>query len=305
MKNHAPKHELLFDEICGKLNELTHKTDDDKDQERWSERLQKMQQNLRLSQEELKATQSEIQDKIKSLDSMNFLQNDLTQETQKWRDQLDQERTVNSKLSTDLAKSLELNLKLQFEIEEIRSKASNVVQEERKLNQFLNDKNRALTDELDLAQALQNETRLELNKAKDCFSSEQRNWNQEKIHFENHIKELELEVDTRSLQVEELTLREKSKNEEIQELNQTLEKFEDYVEQQNGNMKNLSGVAEKKLIELKLALDKKIIESQGYYSHIQQALTQIQVLRQENTALKEYIGKLTSLNQMRANENGL
>ena len=305
MKNHAPKHELLFDEICGKLNELTNKSDDEKDQERWSERLQKMQQNLRLSQEELKATQNEIQDKIKSLDSMNFLQNDLTQETQKWRDQLDQERTVNSKLSTDLAKSLELNLKLQFEIEEIRSKASHIVQEERKLNQFLTDKNRAASDELDLAHALQNEIRLELTKAKDCFQSEQKNWNQEKTHFENHIQELELEADTRSLQIEELTLREKTKVEEISELNQTLEKFEDYVEQQNENMKSLSSVAEKKLIELKLALDKKIIESQGYYSHIQQALTQIQVLRQENTALKDYIGKLTSLNQMRANESGL
>ncbi len=48
---------------------------------------------------------------------------------------------------------------------------------------------------------------------------------------------------------------------------------------------------------MKVALDRKAIESNDYYSHLQQALMQIQVLRQENAALKEYVSKLTALHQ--------
>ena len=46
--------------------------------------------------------------------------------------QLEQERLNNTKLSTDLARSLELNLKLQFDLEEMRNKAQQAVNDERK-----------------------------------------------------------------------------------------------------------------------------------------------------------------------------
>lgn len=302
MKSTVPEHERLFDEICGKLTELSHKTEVQQTHDRWSERLEKMTQHLRISQEELKATQAELQEKIKALDTMNFSQNDMNQEIKKLAEQIEVERMNNSKLSTDLAKSLELNLKLQFEIEEIRTKANSVVQEERKLNQFLTDKHRNLTTELELAQALQNETRLELSKAKDRFQADQDSWNQKRSDLETRIRDLESQIDDRALQIDELNLQVRERDEEIQRLNDGLKDFEGHARQQNDVMKNLSTVAEKKMVELKLALDKKTIESHDYYSHLQQALTQIQVLRQENAALKDYIAKLTALHQVRATE---
>lgn len=297
MKISRPEHERLFDEICGKLHELSHKNETQTQQDRWSERLEKMQQHLRISQEELKATQAELQEKIKTMDSMSFHQNDMSQEMKKLSEQLEQERMNNSKLSTDLAKSLELNLKLQFDLEEIRSKANNIVQEERKLNQFLTDKHRNLTNELELSQALQNETRLELSKAKDKFQSENEAWSKLKATLEAQIRNAESQIDDRNLQIDEAKMQISGQQTELDRLNETLKEYEGHAFQQNEVMKNLSAVAEKKMIELKLALDKKTIESHDYYSHLQQALTQIQVLRQENAALKDYIAKLTALHQ--------
>ncbi|MBX2994435.1 MAG: hypothetical protein KF681_06430 [Bdellovibrionaceae bacterium] len=303
MKTNTPQtHEKLFDEISGKLNELSQKSDLQSKQDLWSERLEKMQYNLRISQEELKATQTELQAKIRSMDALGGSQNDMNQEIKKIAEQLEQERMANSKISTDLAKSLELNLKLQFDLEEIRTKANNMVVEERKMNQFLSEKNRTALAELDLAQALQNETRLELSKAKDRFQLENEQWQQQRKNLEARIKDLEVQADSRALEMDEKELALKSHLEEINRLNDILGQFESHAVQQNGVLKNLSDVAEKKLIELKLALDKKTIESHDYYNHLQQALTQIQVLRQENAALKDYIAKLSNLHQTRTPE---
>ena len=91
----------------------------------------------------------------------------------------------------------------------------------------------------------------------------------------------------------------KLKDEEIQSLSETLKEFENHSLQQAELMKNISSAAEQKIIELKVNFDRKHIECQDYYSHLQQALTQIQVLRQENNALKDYISKLTALHQSR------
>lgn len=302
MKSNQFEHEKLFDEISGKLSELSQKSEVHIKQDQWSERIEKMHQNLRISQEELKATQSELQEKIKSFDSMSFIQNDINQDIKKLSEQLQAERMTNSKLSTDLAKSLELNLKLQFEIEEIRAKANNLVVEERKMNQFLNEKNKSLSTELELAQALQNETRLELSKAKDRFQLEQERLLENKKNLEIKQNELQQLIDEKNLKLEEEQLLTQSQKQEIDRLNLILNDFENHAIKQNEAMKNLSNVAEKKLIELKLALDKRTIESQDYYGHLQQGLTQIQVLRQENSALKDYISKLSALHQTRTPE---
>jgi len=299
MKSNVPEHERLFDEISGKLSELCHKTESPSGTDQWSERMEKMHQNLRLSHEELKASQVEMQEKIRAMDTMNYMQNDMNFEVKKMSEQIEVERMNNSKLSTDLAKSLELNLKLQFEIEEIRTKANTIVMEERKLNQFLTDKNRHTANELELAQAVQNETRLELSKAKDRFQADQETWSKTKASLEHQIKELEGVILTRDAEMEQVTERAQALEQEIGRLNETLNDFEGHAIQQNEMMKNLTTVAEKKMVELKLALDKKSIECHDYYSHLQQALTQIQVLRQENAALKDYIAKLTALHQVR------
>ncbi len=293
-----PDHEKLFDEICGKLQELSHSP---RSQENLSERLDKMQIQIRRSQEELNLAQQEIHDKIKNLDTLSFANNDLNRELKRMSEQLEQERMNNSKLSTDLAKSLELNLRLQFEIEEIRSKSYQSLSEEKKHNSFLQDKAKSMSHELDLAQALANETRLELAKAKEKFQMENQNWLNEKRVLQMETQDHVASMEEKRLQIQELQDQLNLKSEEMLKINESLSQYEDHTFKQHDMMKLLSEVAEKKMIELKLALDRKTIESQDYYSHLQQAMTQIHVLRQENGALKDYIAKLTALHQQKAN----
>ena len=253
-----PQHEQLFDEICNKLSELSLRSDSLSSQDR----LQRMQLSLQKSQEELKMAQSDLEEKMQLLGQNPFSIN-MDQELSRLSQQIDTERTTNSKLSADLAKSLELNLKLQFEIEEVRSKMTQSLGEEKKHNIYLTDKTKSLTQDLELSEALQYEAKLELQKAKE------------------HIE---------------------IQSEELKSLTESLEQFEAHAQTQNEVLKNLSSAAEKKMIELKMALDKKSLESQDYYSHLQQSMSQTAVLRQENSALKEYISKLSNLqqNQVRA-----
>ncbi|PIS10079.1 MAG: hypothetical protein COT73_11290 [Bdellovibrio sp. CG10_big_fil_rev_8_21_14_0_10_47_8] len=301
-----PEHEKLFDEICGKLHELSQQTPNSiaaKPQETFEERLEKMQFQLRKSQDELKAAQQEIHDRIKSLDNLTFNNSDLNQEMKRLSELLEQERMNNSKLSTDLAKSLEMNLRLQFEIEEVRSKSTQVLNEEKKHNLFLQDKVKNMSHELDLAQALANETRIELSKAKDRFQLENSTWQQERKNFQTQIQNLQQELEEKKSFHQTLEKELHTKLEEMKQLSDSLTEYDTHTVHQHEMMKNLSAVAEKKMIELKMALDKKGIECQDYYSHLQQAMTQIHVLRQENSALKDYISKLTNLHQQQRTAN--
>jgi chromosome segregation ATPase len=226
-------HEKLFDEISGKLQELNFTPRD----ERMSERLEQMQTQMRISQEELKATKALLQEKIQTMDAMSFASNDTHREIKRLSDQLEQERINSSKLSTELAKSLELNLRLQYEIEEVRAKTNVGVE---KMEQKILEK-------------------------------------------ETELADLQAELDVRG--------------EEIQKAKESLIQYENHLEEQNTLMKKLFEVAEKKMIELKMALDKKTLESQDHLSNLQQGSTQIQALRQENTALKEYFDKVTALHR--------
>jgi chromosome segregation ATPase len=291
------EHDRLFDEIAGKLQELSKQSDSQP-----VDRFEKMQIQLRRSQEELKQAQDEIQDRIRSMDSMKFSSDDFTREIRRVSEQLEQERMNNSKLSTDLAKSLELNLKLQFEIEEIRSKASQALNEEKKHNHFLQDKLKSVGHELDLSQALCNETRLELAKAKEKFHQEAHSWAVEKRELSNKWADSTQEIENRDALITQLKEDLNQKMDEISQLSENLLAFEEQAYKQNEMMKELTTVAEKKMIELKMALDKKTIESQDYYSHLQQAMTQVNVLRQENAALRDYIGKLSALHQAKMNQ---
>lgn len=307
LQGHLPEHEKLFDEICGKLQELSLKKQEPiadpllaNRNDNFSERFEKMQTQLRKSQEELKVTQQEIQEKIKSLDTLNFANTDLNREVKRLSDQLEQERMNNSKLSTDLAKSLELNLRLQFEIEEIRSKASQHLGEEKKHNVFLQEKVKTLSHELDLSQALANETRLELAKAKERYQLENQNWQNEKRSMQTEIQDHSANLEDKKLAIQALRDDLAKKELDLSQSTETLKEYDAHTQHQHEMIKTLSAAAEKKMIELKLALDRKTIECQDYYSHLQQAMTQIHVLRQENAALKDYISKLTALHQQRA-----
>ena len=86
-----------------------------------------------------------------------------------------------------------------------------------------------------------------------------------------------------------------TKEEELKTISDSLLEFENHSQQQNQIMKDLSSVAEKKIVELKIALDKKSLEAKDYYSHLQQSLSQVAILKKENSALKDYITKITAL----------
>ncbi len=290
-----PDHEKLFDEICGKLHELSQQNPCQSDNSSLTERLENMQVHLRRSQEELKTAQREIQDKIDSLNTLSFTNTDLSRELKRVSEQLEQERATNSKMSTDLAKSLEMNLRLQFEIEEARAKSGQSLNEEKKHNAFLQDKIKNLTHELDLAQALANENKVELIRAKDKFQSDQSQWQNQKKDSSTEIETLKNQIEEKNKIIQDLQNDLDFKEKEVKALNESLDQYDSHTLKQEEMIKGLSEVAEGKLVELKMALDKKTSETINYHSHLQQTMTQVHVLRQENAALKDYITKIANL----------
>lgn len=290
-----PDHEKLFDEICGKLHELSQQNPCQPDNSSLTERLENMQVHLRRSQEELKNAQKEIQDKIDSLNTLSFTNTDLSRELKRVSEQLEQERATNSKMSTDLAKSLEMNLRLQFEIEEARAKSGQSLNEEKKHNAFLQDKIKNLTHELDLAQALANETKVELIRAKDKFQSDQSQWQNQKKDSSSEIETLKKQLEEKTKIIQDLQNDFDAKEKEVKALHESLDQYDSHTLKQEEMIKGLSEVAEGKLVELKMALDKKTSETVNYHSHLQQTMTQVHVLRQENAALKDYITKIANL----------
>ncbi len=71
-------------------------------------------------------------------------------------------------------KSLELSLQLQLEIQGLKARAMQMQSEDKKYSQALFDKNKILQRDLELHQALKDETAMEFAKAKSAFSKEQR-----------------------------------------------------------------------------------------------------------------------------------
>jgi hypothetical protein len=94
--------------------------------------LEKMQNQMKSFQLDLHSNHEGMKLKIDALEKMTVSNSDLTQKVQEMTDLLNQERTHNSKLSTDLARSLDLSLKLQLEIQDIKSKAMISQMEDRK-----------------------------------------------------------------------------------------------------------------------------------------------------------------------------
>jgi len=255
--------------------------------EPWTERIEKMHTQLKAAQDDLAA-------KLGSLTELSMLesdhQSDLQVEIARVSGQLDQERQTNSKLGGDLAKSLELNLKLQFEIEEIRTKANQILNEEKKHNQYLTEKNRGLAHELELSSALCQEIRSELSKGRDKYQAEL-------ATAFGRSKDLQEQLTQAQANLQQVSEIAEQREQQILQLVDSLTHFEKLSQQQNETLQNLSSVAEKKIVELKMTLDKKSAEAQDYYSHLQQSLSQASILKQENSALKDYINKMTALHQ--------
>lgn len=289
--------EKLFDEICSKLNELSHRDDSLAPQ---SQKIEKMQHQIKRFQDDLQGSHQELRDKIRSLETLQVSQNDMGAQLKQLTDQLQNERTMNTKLNADLAKSLELSLQLQLEIQSLKARTSQVQNEEKKFSQALQDKLKMAQRDFELVSALKDDMALEFNKAKFNFQSENERWEQEKKIMQQQLEHLQSQKDELLKANQDLLESLNKKDQEIQEhivqiekLSQSLNEMEGSAQDQQNVLKNLMEVAEGKIVEMKLALDKKTLESQDYYSHLQQALTQSSLLKQENAQLKEYINKVS------------
>ncbi len=306
--NLVPQHEKLFDEICNKLNELSHRTEAENlamDETLVpQQKYEKMQLQMRKFHSELQESQEEIKEKIKSLGNVTYGAEGIDAQVRQLAEQLHLERENGNKLSSDLAKSLELSLTLQLEIQGVKTRAMQIQAEDKKYSQALFEKNKNLLRELDLNQALKDEMSLELAKAKNAFQKETQLWEEQREHFEKQISALKTEKSQLQNDLSAVRQDLENKEQEIQLLNSEIEKIssafsevETSADQQDEVLQNLMQVAESKIVEMKLAMDKKSLEAQDYYSHLQQALAQAQMAKQENLTLKDYIGKLNHYHQ--------
>ena len=303
MTNPVPEHEKLFNEICNKLNELGGQGQDGETVPA-QPKYEQMQVQMKKFHSELVGSQEEFREKIKSLENVSYGPEILDAQSKQLADQLSAERANNTKLSADLAKSLELSLQLQLEIQGLKARTMQMQSEEKKYSQALFDKNRALQRDYELLIALRDELSMEMQKAKTAYAKEHESWMDKKAEYESHIQNLETEKSALQSEMETLktNLAERestiaSLNEEIEKISASYSDVEASAQQQNDVLRNLMSVAEGKIVEMKLAMDKKALEAQDYYSHLQQALTQLQVLKQENGAMKEYVTKLNYYHQ--------
>ncbi|MBX3041960.1 MAG: hypothetical protein KF789_14735 [Bdellovibrionaceae bacterium] len=266
------------------------------------EKIDRIQTQIRKFQSDLEDTQFELRDKIKALENVQVVQqSDLHQQLKSLTEQLNNERSSNTKLNTDLAKSLELGLQLQLEIQNLKARAQQIQNEERKFSQTLQEKVRQLTHDLELSRALREELETERNKARSRFLTDQEGWQKQKEDIEKSLEQRVQEKDELLRANEELLQGLKSKDQEIEKLASEVEKMsttfnelENAALKQQEALKNLTQVAENKIVELKLALDRKANECRDYEGHLQQALTQNQLMKQENASLKDYITKINA-----------
>ncbi|OFZ30455.1 MAG: hypothetical protein A2622_08610 [Bdellovibrionales bacterium RIFCSPHIGHO2_01_FULL_40_29] len=249
-----PEHEKIFNEICTKLNELTQ-VEDTKSAKDKVVQLEKMQNQIKSFQYDLMATHEDMQLKIHTLEQMTTSNSDLSERVQELTDLLNQERTINSKLSTDLAKSLDLSLKLQLEIQEIKSRSLQAQLEDRK-------------------QYLEN------------FESMKSKMSKENINLMQANDELQFELKSKETHIEELT-------QKINELEGGMHELGESKVEQEDTIKHLVSVAENKIVELKLALDRKTADLENIEGQFNQTRIQADIHKTENITLKDYINKMT------------
>jgi chromosome segregation ATPase len=309
MNNSVPEHEKLFDEICNKLSELSTRNEAEgssmnENLEASQPQYEKMQVQMKKFNNELQGTHEELREKIKTLENVSYGPETLDLQLKQLSEQVMAERMNNTKLSTDLAKSLELCLQLQLEIQGLKARSMQIQGEEKKYSQALLEKTRILQRDLELNQAIKDETGMELAKAKNAFSKEAALWEEQREQFEATIQTLKqenLDLEGQLTEREEIITEKEAKitslHEEIQKISTSYNEVEASAAQQKDVLKNLMTVAETKIVEMKVALDRKSLEANDYYSHLQQASTQAGVLKQENVALKEYVTKLNYYHQ--------
>ncbi len=285
--NNSPEHEKLFDEICSKLNELSHRDDISLPQ---TNKIEKMQTQIKKFHSDLLDTQDEFRNKIKSLESLQVSKSEYNNQLRLVTEQLQIERVTNNKLNADLVKSNEIALHLQLEMQGLKTRAQQIQNEERKYNIQLQEKIKNTQKDFELNEALKEDIALELAKTKNQYQMDRNEWLSEKETISSTVEELNQRMLDKDVQIRAL-------NEQIEDLQSSLNEIEIASQKQNENIKNLMTVAENKIVELKMGYDKKHIESQDYYNHLQQGLTQINLLKQENSNLKDYVAKVNQFLQ--------
>lgn len=256
--NQVPEHEKIFNEICHKLNELSQDEDSKNSRDRVMQ-LDKMQNQLKNFQFDLMSNHEDMKLKIEALESMTTSNSDLTEKVKELTEMLNQERSHNSKLSTDLARSLDLSLKLQLEIQEIKARAIQAQAEDR----------RNYLDNFETA-------RVSYAKEKNALLEAN----------EDLLADLKAKEDMINTQ-----------NEKINELQKGMTEFEATSLEQGETIQHLMTVAENKIVELKLGSDKVKAELDNAQGQLKQSLTQAEIYKQENYALKDYINKMAQFQQ--------
>lgn len=253
-----PAHEQIFNEIATKLNELSQ-TDETRSSKDKVIQLEKMQNQLKNFQFDLMTNHEDMKLKIDALEKMTVSNSDLSQRIQELTDLLNQERASNSKLSSDLAKSLDLSLKLQLEIQEVKTKAMQAQMDDRK-------------SYLDNCEQLQMD------------------FQKQKTNLMTMNNQLATDLKAKEEQVKEL-------NQRINEIETNMNSIEETSFEQKETIQHLMTVAEGKIVELKLLLDRTIADRDNLAGQFKQTMSQTEVLKQENFALKDYINKMAHYQQ--------
>ena len=253
-----PEHEKIFNEICSKLNELSQVEETKSSRDRVTQ-LEKMHSQIKNFQFDLMATHEDMQSKIHTLEQMTTSNSDLTMRVQELTELLNQERSHNSKLSTDLARSLDLSLKLQLEIQQIKSRALQAQIEDRKIYQ-------------------------------ENFESYKNKVTHEKNELYRTQEELLNQLKTKEAQIETL-------NQKANDLEAGMGELDKTTIEQGETIKHLMSVAENKIVELKLSFDRAQNDFINATGELTQAKTQVDLYKQENYSLKDYINKMTVYQQ--------
>lgn len=253
-----PEHEKIFNEICDKLSELTQSEENKVSKDRVGQ-LEKMHNQLKNFQVDLMNNHEDMKLKIEALQKMTTSNSDLTIRVQELTEMLNQERAHNSKLSTDLARSLDLSLKLQLEIQEIKSKAMQAQIDDRK--QYM-----------------------------DNFENVQFEFQKQKTALLETNDDLLQDLKAKEAQIQDL-------NNKINELEKSVTEVETTTHEQAETINHLMTVAEGKIIDLKLSLDRAYADIENNRGQNSQFVSQIEILKKENFMLKDYINKMSQFQQ--------
>ena len=254
----VPEHEKIFNEICDKLSELTQSEENKVSKDRVGQ-LEKMHNQLKNFQVDLMNNHEDMKLKIESLQKMTSSNSDLTIRVQELTEMLNQERGHNSKLSTDLARSLDLSLKLQLEIQEIKSKAMQAQIDDRR--QYM-----------------------------DNFENVQFEFQKQKTALLDTNNDLMDDLKAKEAQIQDL-------NNKINDLEKSVTEVTTTTQEQAETINHLMTVAESKIVELKLSLDRAYADIENNKGQNAQFVSQVEILKKENFMLKDYINKMSQFQQ--------